>query len=212
MLPTLISILFTVASVAIPVQGNQSVVLATHSMSLDKRYGNTFVNDVFKDNILLTLNYLDGSVKGVEDINWANIEKPFHYEFTLNKGEEFAFHDKIAPEYKGNIVKTTHANFGYDQGFKSDGYLIGDGVCHLASIINWVAKDADLVSIAPTNHDFAVIPEVPREYGTAIYDNPVGPGGEMQNLYITNNKDKPVTFSFDYNRDNELTVTISEGK
>lgn len=180
----------------------KSEVIASHIMPMNDRYGNTFVNDVFKDNILLTLHYFNADVKSAKDIDWNKIESNMHYEFTLNPGEGFAFHDKIAKEFAQNIVKTGNAHFNFNDGFKSDGYLTGDGVCHLASIIYWVAKDAGLKAIAPTNHDFARIPDVPREYGVAIYTNPFGAGGEMQNLYITNTKDKPVTFMFDYDGTN----------
>jgi hypothetical protein len=34
--------------------------LAYHEFSLNDRYANTYVNDVFKDNILLTLDYATG--------------------------------------------------------------------------------------------------------------------------------------------------------
>ncbi len=204
MLPTLISLLI---AVAIPIQSGSTPMpktMANHIMPMNDRYAVESVNTVFKDNILLTLHYMDGSVKSKSDINWDKIESPFHYEFTLNSGEEFAFHDKIANKYAGNIVKTTKAHFNYDDGFKSDGYLTGDGVCHLASIIYWVAKDAGLEAHAPSNHDFAKIPDVPKEYGVAIY---IGPdGGEMQNLYIKNTNEKPVTFVFNYDGVN-LTVS-----
>ncbi|HEX6977462.1 MAG TPA: VanW family protein [Patescibacteria group bacterium] len=193
-----------------PDSGAQIAPLATHNMSLEKRYGNTFVNDVFKDNILLTLNYMDGKVKAASDINWAEVEKPAKYEFTLKPGEEFTFHDQVLAAYKGNIVKSTNAHFNYTDGFKSDGYLTGDGVCHLASLIYWTAKDAGLTAIAPRNHDFANIPEVPREYGVSIYDLPGDPGSsQYQNLYITNNKEKDVKFVFEY-KDNILTISVVE--
>ncbi len=181
--------------------------IASHNMPLWDRYGNDYVNNVFKDNILLTLSYMDGAVKSKSDIDWAKIEAPTHYEFTLNPGEGFAFHDTILPEYKGKVIKTTSAHFNYTDGFKSDGYLTGDGVCHFASLIYWVAKDAELTAIAPTNHNFAIIPDVPKEFGVAIYARPDLKEGAMQNLYITNNKAKPVKFVFDYSNDN-LIVTV----
>lgn len=204
----LFSVLLSPANPAI--LGSSSVELASRSFSLEQRYGNTFVNDVFKDNILLTLNYLDGSVKDKADINWENIEKPFSFEFTLKPGEEFAFHDQILPEYDKNVVKTTNAHFNYQDGFKSDGYLMGDGVCHLASLIYWAAKDAGLEAYAPTNHNFAVIPEVPKEYGVSIYSLPGGfETSARQNLYIVNNLENPVSFSFTYDGVN-LTVNVTE--
>ena len=191
------------------IPGNAGVVLSTHTMPLTDRYGNDFVNTVFKDNILLTMSYLDGQVKAKDPIDWANIEKPFHYEFTLNPGEEFAFHNDILPAYSGNIVKTTNAHFNYDDGFKSDGYLTGDGVCHLASLFYWAAKDAGLASYAPTNHNFAVIPDIPKEYGVAIFENAAAHEGGETNLYITNNKEKPVKFVFDYKGEN-LKLAVVE--
>jgi hypothetical protein len=132
------------------------------------------------------------------------VESPFHYEFSLEPGQEFAFHDKTLPEYSLNLVKTTDSRFNWDDGYKSDGYLTGDGVCHLASLIYWSAKDAGLDAIAPRNHDFAKIPEVPKEYGVAILST-----DPNQNLYIINNLTKKITFGFDYDGAN-LTVSVTE--
>ena len=185
--------------------GAASVEIATRSFPMTDRYDNTFVNDVFKDNILLTLRYMDGSVKSAKDVSWQEIEKPFHAEFTLKPGEEFAFHDKVLPNYK-NVVKTTNAHFNWDEGFKSDGFLTGDGVCHLASLMYWAARDAGLSTYAPSNHNFAKINDVPKEYGVAV-ESPL----PMGNLYITNSLDKPITFNFDY-KDQNLTVSITEAK
>jgi hypothetical protein len=186
------------------VEAAESVTLASRSFSMEDRYNNTFVNNVFKDNILLTLNYMDGSVKSKSDINWDNVEKPFSYQFTLNPGQEFAFHDGVLPDYSKNLVKTTGVHFDSDEGFKYDGDVVGDGVCHLASFIDWVARDAGLSTYAPSNHNFAKINDVPKEYGVAIMaPSPLG------NLYITDNFDKPVTFSFNYDGTN-LTVSVTE--
>jgi hypothetical protein len=186
------------------VQAASSVVLASHSFSLMDRYGNNFVNTVFKDNILLTLNYMDGAVQNKSEINWDNVEKPLSYGFTLQPGQEFAFHNKTLPDYSKNVVQTTNAHFNWDEGFKYDGDLTGDGVCHLASLIYWTAKDAGLNAYAPSNHNFAKINDVPEEYGVAIQSpNPLG------NLYITDNLDKPVTFNFNYDGTN-LSVSVTE--
>jgi len=180
------------------------VALASESLSLVDRYDNDFVNGVFKDNILLAMSYLDGAVKSKNDVNWDEVEKPFHYEFTLSPGQEFAFHDNTLPDYSLNVVKTMNTHFMWSEGYKSDGFLTGDGVCHLASLIYWVAKDAGLNSYAPSNHNFAKINDVPKEYGVAIMaPSPLG------NLYITNNKDKPVKFVFNYDGEN-LTVSLTE--
>lgn len=168
------------------------VVLSSHEISLEQRYSVKSVNEVFKYNILHTLDRM-GEAK-----------------FILDPGLTFAFHDDILPEYKDKVVKTTNAHFNAADGFKTDGYLYGDGVCHLASLMYWVAKDAGLEALAPVNHDFMPIPQISREYGVSIYSNPYSKGANSrQNLYITNNKQNPVEFKFEY-RDDNLKLTIVE--
>lgn len=185
-------------------------LLASQSISLENRYGNKFVNDVFRDNILLNVAYLSGKVKKKEDINWDDIKKPFEYKFTLMPDKTFAFHDDVLDEYKKSLVKTTNARFNFDDGFKSDGYLTGDGVCHLASLIYWSAKTAGLSAFAPVNHDFAVIPEIDREFGVSIYKTPGNySANAIQNLYIKNNRKKPVVFEFAY-KNSQLKLSVYE--
>ena len=209
MLPELI-LLAHLILVSPQIKGSSNVALASRSFSLENRYNNAYVNDVFKDNILLTLNYMSGDVKSKNDVNWDNIEKPANFNFSLKPGEGFAFHDQILPQYAESIVKTTNAHFNYTDGFKSDGYLTGDGVCHLASLIYWAAKDAGLTSVSLASHDFAKINEVPKEYGVSIKSMPGAfANSANQNLYIINNRDKAVTFNFDYDGTN-LTVTVLE--
>ena len=200
--------ILTFGQLAIPqVQG---IPLSSHEISLEKRYEIMSVSDVFKENILLNLAYMRGVVTSVHSINWDEVKKPFHYEFKLEPDKTFAFHDDVLDEYKGKVVKTTEAHFNSQEGFKTDGYLFGDGVCHLASLIYWVAKDANLDVKAPTNHDFMAIPEIDKQYGVSIYSNPISKGSNaQQNLYITNNKAKPVAFEFDYNQD-KLRVSVVE--
>lgn len=181
-------------------------------ISLEKRYSNKFVNDVMKDNILLNIAYLESKVDKKNDINWKEIGKPFKYRFTLAPSKTFAFHDDVLPQHQESVVVTTKANFNFADGFKSDGYLAGDGICHLASLIYWVAKIAGLDSHAPTNHDFAPIPEISKEYGVSIYKMPGQVGANaQQNLYITNNRSHPVVFEFDYDGEN-LKLAIFEAK
>lgn len=188
--------------------GSQKTTLAQRTISLEYRYPSQKVSDVFKDNILLNLAYLDGRVDSAQDINWSEIQNSFRSEFTLQPNETFAYHDAVLPKFEGRVVKTTEAHFNYSDGFKTDGYLYGDGVCHLASLINWAARDAKLDVLAPANHNFANIPEVPKEYGVSIYYNPSNKSvGANQNLYITNNQTKPVTFVFEY-KDGELSVSV----
>lgn len=185
-------------------------VISTHEISLEDRYPVKSVSDIFKDNILLNLAYMDGKITSPQDIKWDEIEKPFHFEFKLDPNKTFAFHDDILPEYNSKVVKTTNAHFNFSDGFKTDGYLFGDGVCHLASLIYWVAKDAGLDALAPTNHNFMTIPEISKEYGVSIFSNPYAKGSHTrENLYITNNKNKPIAFKFDYNGD-KLKISVIE--
>lgn len=187
----------------------KAVTLASHTMPLNDRYNNKMVNDVFKDNILLTMAYMEKRVKNPKEVNWNEVEKPYVYEFVLAPNQTFSFHDGMLSEYQSNTIKTTNAHFNYDEGFKSDGYLFGDGVCHLASLFYWTAKDAGLSAVAPTNHDFANIPDIPKKYGVAIYDVPSqNYANAKQNLYITNNKPKPVVFHFEQNND-KISMSIN---
>ncbi|MCL5784359.1 MAG: VanW family protein [Patescibacteria group bacterium] len=193
----------------IPLPSREHLV-AQKEMPLNDRYSNGFVNDVFRDNILLNLAYLSGRVTNASDIKWDEITKPFTFEFKLEPNKTFAFHSDVEDQYKASLVKTTNAHFNAQEGFKTDGYLFGDGVCHLASLINWTAKEAGLSVEAPTSHDFANIPDVPKEYGVSIYSNPGSTGSNaLQNLYITNNKSKPVAFRFQYQND-KLKVSVVE--
>ena len=186
-------------------------ILASHEFSLNIRYPIASVNQVFKDNILLTIAYTTHAKINPKSIDWHKLELPATYSFSLQPGQTFAFHSDVLPQYSGKVTKTSNSNFSLSEGFKSDGYLPGDGVCHLASLMYWVASDAGLQTLAPTRHNFAPIPQIPPLYGTAIYDT--GTKGsytsEVQNLYITNNKNKTVTFDFIYNGQN-LTVDAVE--
>lgn len=187
-----------------------SHVLASKEISLENRYPDSYVSNIFKDNILLNISYLSGRVSKKADIDWENIKRPFHYKFSLSSGETFAFHSDVLPEYQDSVALTTNAHFNFDEGFKSDGYLTGDGVCHLASLMYWAAKEAGLEAYAPTNHDFMPISEIPKEFGVSIYSMPgEKEGNARQNLYIKNNQKKDLTFDFDYNGRN-LKLTIEE--
>jgi hypothetical protein len=184
-------------------------VLAERAFSMDYRYRVQSVSDIFKDNILLNLAYLNGKVTSADQINWSEIQKPFNFKFTLKPNETFAYHNDVLPQYKGKIALTTNTTFGKSDGYKTDGLLYGDGVCQLASLISWAAKDAKLDVLAPSNHDFAVIPEVPKAQGVAIYFDPNNPSkGANQNLYITNNQSKDVDFIFDY-QNGVLKVSVA---
>lgn len=183
-------------------------LLSERKMSLKTRYADSHINGVFKDNILLTLNYLAGKEIDPKNIDWNAVQNSARYELVLEPGEVFAYHDDVLPEYRGKVIKTTNARFGAGQGFRSSGYLYGDGVCHLASLINWAAKDAGLKVDSRVSHDFANIPEVPKVYGTSIVTTGTSSlNAQMQNMYIENTFDKPVTFVFNY-ENAELSVSI----
>src|SRR6266403_4195384 len=129
----LILLLITFSQKDIPlviqqVYSSNEHLLGERSMSLEDRYANQSVNDVFKDNILLTFAYLSGKVTNPSHINWTDVRTASHYEVVLEPGEVFAFHDDVLPVYTGKTVKSTHAHFNSQDGFKSDGYLVGDGV------------------------------------------------------------------------------------
>lgn len=217
----LILIPFMILFASIPAQGFsseqeavvvQSQTLAKRELPLGDRYAVPSVNTVFANNILLTLSYLSGKVNKASDIDWAEVKKSNQFEITLQPGEVFAFHDDVLPEFRGKHVISTRAHFNAQEGFLSDGYLYGDGVCHLASVINWAARDAGLSVTAPTNHDFANVPDVPRQYGTAIYYNPGDAWtNEHQNLYVENTLDKPVHIVFDSSA-TSVVVTVTTDK
>lgn len=192
-----------------PILTSQTVMVQ-RAYSLNYRYPVPSVSEVFKDNILLNLAYLNKSVQSVSDINWDQVRANQTFQITLNPDEIFAFHDQVLPEYKGKISLTTNAHFNREDGFKSDGYLYGDGVCHLASFISWVARDAGLDVYAPSRHDFAAIPEVPKAQGVSIYYDPNSfSRSAYQNLYITNNQSYPVNFVFQYSN-GELSISITK--
>lgn len=205
MLETILFLYFLLAKPAQPsVLGASSVALSSHTISMNDRYDVPSVNTVFKDNILLAMAYMDGNVTAKTNLDWNKVEEPFHYEFTLKPGEEFAFHDNTLPAYTNNIVKTSGSHYVSFEGYKGDGWIVGDGVCHLASLINWSAQDAGLDVYVPTLHSFAKINDIPAQYGVSINS-----GKAYGNLYITNNKDVPVTFAFDYDGNN-LTSSVLE--
>lgn len=181
---------------------------AERSFSLNNRYPEEWVNEVFKDNILLTLSYINGYIDDPMHIDWSTVVIPQLYRFTLNPGEVFTFNDDVLPEFSGKTIKTIGAHFNYSDGFRSSGYLYGDGVCHLASLIYWVAKDAGLAALAPTDHDFREIPEIPPEYGVTIYFHPDNAQtNARKNLYVTNTLDVPVQFIFK-NDGNTLAIEV----
>ncbi|NIO20081.1 MAG: hypothetical protein GTN76_04890, partial [Candidatus Aenigmarchaeota archaeon] len=90
---------------------------------------------------LLSLHYLKGDVE--LPVNWGEVREPFVVSFTLQPGEIFAFHDNVLDEYVNPKV-TMNSEFMTDEGYKSVWGLGGNGICHLASLMNWVAVEAGL--------------------------------------------------------------------
>jgi hypothetical protein len=212
MFPALISLLtFSLVNInsIIAVPQTHQVLLSEHVMSLTDRYPVSSVNNIFRDNILLTLAYMNHSTTVSKTPDWQKVRTAMDFSFTLTPGQTFAFDDSGQTEHP-NIVKTTTAHFVSDEGFRSDGYLAGDGVCHLASLFNWAGHDAGLDVLAPTNHNFRTIPGIDAKYGTSIYFAPDEErSNSLHNLYITNTKQHPVIFHISANPDN-VSVTISE--
>lgn len=192
------------------VQATQPVTLAEHKMSLDKRaMPGSFMNEVMRDNILLTVAYMRGMPVSASP-DWETVRKPFQYTFELKPGETYTFQKDSLPEYASSVVKTTDVNFGAGDGYKSDGYLMGDGVCHLASLFYWAARDAGIETTAPTNHDFMPIPEIPRKYGVSIYSMPGNKDANaQQNLYVKNDGNASISFDISYDGDS-LDVKVVE--
>lgn len=172
--------------------------ISSRIMGMTNRHPVPAANEVYKDNILLTISYLVGETKQGTEIDWDAVRRLGTRRFIVPTGRTFAFHDSVLPQYANRLAGSTNAHFGGHEGFKSDGYLMGTGVCHLASLIGWAAKDAKLDVVAPTNHDFAAIPDIPREHGVAIYSIPNSAAGAAQNLYVTNTLGHDVVFELHY--------------
>lgn len=184
--------------------------LASRTISLENRaMPGSFMAETMRDNILLTIGYMRGIVTDGQNVDWEAVKKPFTYSFELKPTEVYAFQKDALPAYEADIVKTIDVNFAGQNGFKHDGYLMGDGVCHLASLFYWAAVDAGLQATAPTNHDFMAIPEVPREYGVSIYSTPGQKAANAaQNLYVKNNTDSTITFEITYDGKNLETKVL----
>lgn len=203
-------------------QISQKKLLAKEIMDLNKRNPDSSVNDIFRDNILLNLHYIKGDQQSVfkankvelygeNKIDWVKLREPFEFRIMLKQGELFSFHDELLPEfekYKGN-AKTGWTKFSANEGYKTLDGLSGNGVCHLASLINWTASEAGMGVTAKVNHDFYPVPGVDRKYGTSIVYRPGQMTTKMQNLYVMNNFLETAIFSFKADKD-KVELEISE--
>lgn len=185
------------------------LVLSTGRMDLSYRYPVENTSKVFTENILINLYYLSRLGRGE---NGQVIEgfKPQEnvtasFSLTLQPGEVFAFHDKVLDQYKESKIIAPEGGYRAKDGYILLGGLYGNGVCHLATLMNYVAQHSGVEVTALTRHDFAAIPGFDREYGTSIS---TGNAPERQNLYIKNDKEMPLELRFDL-QGNELVFTIS---
>lgn len=174
-------------------------VLAEQSLDLTIREVTPKANQGFADNILLALHYLKGDVQ--LPVDWEAVRQPFEVSFVLQPGEIFAFHGNVLTEYQNPKV-TMNSRFFIDEGYQSVWGLGGNGVCHLASLMNWVASETGLEVVAKANHNFALIPGVAKKYGTSIRSQSAN-----QNLYLINNFDFPVIFKFEIEKE-EVNLKI----
>jgi len=184
-------------------QYQEKQILANERLDLTMREPSPDANQGYADNILLALHYLKGEV--ILPVDWQAIRKPFEVSFTLQPGEVFAFHENVLPEF-ANPVMTMNSEFLTTEGYKSVWGLGGNGVCHLASLMNWMASEAGLKVVAKANHSFALIPGISQEYGTSIRSQ-----SSSQNLYIINSLNQPVSFWFKTDSQ-RITLKISQSK
>lgn len=186
------------------------VMLAQRRYSMANRHDASPINEVFVDNMLLTLVYMQGLITPGDSVDWDRIRTPNSYGFVLRPGETFAFHDVVMEDYEDTLAVTTNSHFNAQENFRSSGWLVGDGVCHLASFLNVAARDAGLSVYFPKDHNFASIPQVDRSDGVSIYYAPTNDNLSMnRNLYITNSRPSPVSFLFVYDGQ-ALTITVRE--
>lgn len=193
-----------------PLFRTQETALSEVSYSLKNRHPDPFVNEVFSDNILLTVAYMTKNVQSTDQISWERVRASDKSKITLKPGETFAFHDSYFDKYNGRIASTSNAHFNFQDGFRSSGYLVGDGVCHLASFLKVAADRAGLMVEARVPHDFAPIPGVAKVDGVSIYYTPLDKNtSSLQNLYITNNQSKTIAFVFTHKND-ALDIKVQE--
>lgn len=198
---------------------NQPILLAQKELDLTTRQRDRYVNEVFSDNILLYLHYLKGdadvainnqlATTGQKVMDFEKVRQPFSFRLTLLPQEVFSFHPDVLPELKDKLKVSAPTTFKSSEGYRFVAGLWANGVCHIASLINWAAQEAGLKVTAKVNHDFAPIPGVPREFGTAIYYmEGSSPANRQQNLYLENIYDFPVTLNFVVT-DTKVIITIT---
>ena len=83
----------------------EGIILSKREISLNNRQSDRFINNIFKDNILLTLSYMDGKISPEKQIDWEKVRKEESFEIRLDSNETFAFHEDVLPEHKNKISK-----------------------------------------------------------------------------------------------------------
>lgn len=193
-----------------------STVQKAEEKALARRELDLSLAPVFTNNILLALHYKNGDLDRIKAskeqsgnirIDWEKARKPFEVIFTLKPREMFAFHKNVLPKLRDSIVHTMNSRFYGDEGYEFINGLGGNGVCNLASLINWAATEAGLEVVSEIDHNFAPIPGIPQKYGTSIFYANEGENSQNQNLYIKNTFDSPVTFKFAAT-ENEVVLEI----
>jgi vancomycin resistance protein YoaR len=176
--PTIVS---PVAGGAGELGAAQQETLSEGVLDLSTRNPSEAINQGFKENILVNLDYLYKDRARI----------------IIRPGEVFAFHKNIHPDFRGSVIVTQESEYKASEGYKLIAGLYGNGVCHLATLMNYAASQAGLEVTAMVSHDFAPVPGIDRKYGTSIKFSPnIGGTSERQNLYIKNTKDYPVEFKF----------------
>jgi len=171
-------------------------VLASATLDLCFRHPQPKMSQGFKENILKALEYL---------------EKDNGDKTILAPGEVFAFHRNVLPEFKDEKIVTQNSGFLAKEGYKVVGGLQGNGVCHLASLMNKVGREAGLEVTSLVSHDFAQIPGIEEKYGASVFFLPEpNLSSQRQNLYIKNNQAFPVEFVFDLKDDCLLHFSIKK--
>lgn len=180
-LAALVTVFFSPVSQPLlsPVSEIREMILAEQSLDLKTRHRETQINEAFAFNILHALEF-------------------FPSPLILRPNEVFVFHEMVLPEFEGDSLVSSQTRYLAKEGYQTVLGLPGNGVCHLASLMNWVASEAGLEVKAEVNHRFAPIPGVPEEHGTSIRYTPDGRlNSQKQNLYLKNNFDYPVEFIFE---------------
>jgi vancomycin resistance protein YoaR len=168
-----------------PLGETKEVVLAEYSLDLSERNSSPQINEIFVFNILHAVDYFPETV-------------------VLLPGEIFAFHPNVLPEFADQPLKTGWTKYTKSEGYQTALGLPGNGVCHLATLINWTAQEAGLEVTAKVDHNFAPVPGIPKEHGTSIRFMPDGGlNSQDQNLYVRNNFDFPVKFAFEIEEEEE---------